>query len=374
MCACLDDGDQTLVLPEVRRPAPIDNIVPTELQEKISQYMPIYRGNTPPNVEGSYLAHIMTAVYCSDYGHGGYAPGHTFADLYFRFQNQNNSHNTLDYEEQQGTSFASGKGALISGEGNNFTACFNTAGESDGIPTKTALVISGTKTSQGIKDFKYAFVFLEKGNDPNDILMAEGEFRIFKDGDDLAANAEWPQPEERNVVPEDIAAKIRDYMPIYTGNTPPDITGQYNISPVIQHCSMGLYTQPTRVDGEIVLILSNFINTQPGISLGSEGGWGMDKDLSYLTSSTTDGNASIAGNDNHFTVYYTSEEFHYYHVNNEAIYVGIAWIISGTKVENGIQDLHYAFVITNKFQEDPQILDQGEFRVFTDADIITPKY
>ena len=85
-----------------------------------------------------------------------------------------------------------GIGAYIRGSGSNFTAFFNTTGESLGISTKTALVISGTKTSDGIKDIYYAFVMVKKGEDPNHQLMEEGIFRVFHDQDGLAVNATWP--------------------------------------------------------------------------------------------------------------------------------------------------------------------------------------
>ena len=47
----------------------------------------------------------------------------------------------------------------------------------------------GTKSSSGIRNLEYAFVMVEKGDDPNHKLMEEGVFRVFKDKDGLAANA-----------------------------------------------------------------------------------------------------------------------------------------------------------------------------------------
>lgn len=68
----------------------------------------------------------------------------------------------------------------------------DTEGTSSGIYTKTALVISGTKTNTGIKGIRYAFVMVEKGDDPDTKLMDEGVFRVFEDGDGLALIATWP--------------------------------------------------------------------------------------------------------------------------------------------------------------------------------------
>ena len=59
------------------------------------------------------------------------------------------------------------------------------------IYTKTALVISGTKTASGIEDLHYAFVIVEKGDDPDGKLMEEGVFRVFKDEDGMSVNSDW---------------------------------------------------------------------------------------------------------------------------------------------------------------------------------------
>lgn len=68
----------------------------------------------------------------------------------------------------------------------------DTEGTSSGIYTKTALVISGTKTSTGIQGIRYAFVMVEKGDDPDSKLMDEGVFRVFEDGNGTALLTTWP--------------------------------------------------------------------------------------------------------------------------------------------------------------------------------------
>ena len=171
----------------------LDDVVPPELQDAIGVYMPIYPGKNPPMVEGAYYIDPFVTVYCEDYGRGGFAPGDRVSSETIRFSNQNTTNNTLDFAQysSSGNSSEEGSGAFISGHGDNFTAFFNTIGVSNGISTKTALVISGTKTSSGIKDLYYAFVMVEKGYDPNHQLMEEGVFRVFKDQDGLSVNTSW---------------------------------------------------------------------------------------------------------------------------------------------------------------------------------------
>lgn len=174
----------------------IDDVVPEEIQERLNAYMTIYRGVNPPNIEGCYLLDDPEVVFCEDEDDGGYEPGETgFVEEYIRFSNQDMKKNTVDYEELDDYSEQSGEGAFISGDGNDFTAYFNTTGTYDGIYgiyIKTALVISGTKTSSGIENLRYAFIMVEKGDDPDEYLMDEGVFRVFKDSDEIASPATWP--------------------------------------------------------------------------------------------------------------------------------------------------------------------------------------
>lgn len=176
----------------------LNSVVPEDILINVKDYMPIHQGVNPPIIEGSYLVDPLRVVYCADEGNGGYAPGSmNFAPLYIRFTNQNPKNNTLDYEEKEGDiSSAVGDGAFISGSGNNFTAFFNTEGTSQNIYTKTAIVISGTLTGQGIKNFYYAFVMVDKGYDPDPVLMAKGVFRIFDDADNLAVTTSWKSPQK----------------------------------------------------------------------------------------------------------------------------------------------------------------------------------
>ena len=168
----------------------LDDVVPPYLQTAIGGHMPIYSGKNPPRIEGTYLVDPFVAVYCQD---NRYEKGQVIESHVMRFTNQNTTYNTIDYE---GSStdlglYEKGKGAYISGSNGNFTAFFNTEGKSDGISYTTALVISGTKTNRGIEELYYAVVMVKKGNDPDHMLMDEGVYRVFKDGDGLSVPTSW---------------------------------------------------------------------------------------------------------------------------------------------------------------------------------------
>ena len=181
-------ADGTTIPIEVHRDERIDSVVPEDLQAKISDYIPLYTGDNPPELDNAYIATPFIAVYCED---NGYAPGDQVYDMVMLFRNFDVKKKTLDYYSQSGTASSKAIGAYISGSGNYFTAFFNTTGESNGISTKTALVISGIVVDGGIKNLHYAFVLVDKGNDPNNVIMAKGVYRVFKDKDDFSEETEW---------------------------------------------------------------------------------------------------------------------------------------------------------------------------------------
>lgn len=178
----------------------IEQVVPDSIRDRMDPYIPIYEGNNPPAVEGVFLIDPAEIVYDTTNNYNAGDQG--FTPVYLKFSNQSITQNTIDYEEKDVNSAgkivseSSGPGAFISGEGDNFSVFFSTSGVSHrdtyDISYKTSLVISGTKTSSGIKDIRYAFVMVDKKNDKEHDIMNVGEFRVFKDGDGIATTASWP--------------------------------------------------------------------------------------------------------------------------------------------------------------------------------------
>lgn len=174
----------------------LDDVVPESMRENLKDYMPIYSGVTPPNIEGTYVIEPYVTVKCQDEGNGGYYPGDVIPTYKIRFSNQNATNNTIDMDEYRTDNYDSntGNGSFISGSDNYFTAFFNTEGVSLGVPNKMAVVISGKKTDEGIKDLYYGLVMVEKGSDPSGKLMKVGYYRVFKDGNGLSEPSIWDLP------------------------------------------------------------------------------------------------------------------------------------------------------------------------------------
>ena len=55
-----------------------------------------------------------------------------------------------------------------------------------------AYIVSGTKTSSGIKNLTVGFVMKEKGYDPDEMIVDVGTFRFFTDQDGMCEATSWP--------------------------------------------------------------------------------------------------------------------------------------------------------------------------------------
>ena len=183
--ACGDDKDDGGT-PE----NPKQQSFPSEYRSTLSNYITIYDGANPPKLEGTFVMSPDELVYTSD---GAKDPGAILSDYYVKFSNHDIANNTITYQGMsKGGTADAGIGGMISGSGNNFTVFFYSTTNYRGASDKRLTAFSGTLTSNGIKDLRWAWIVTEKSDDPDHLLPAEGVYRIFKDGDGLAESAVWP--------------------------------------------------------------------------------------------------------------------------------------------------------------------------------------
>lgn len=170
--------------------------IPVEYLSKMSAYMPIYAGSTPPSIEGPYLMNPCVMVYNSDLN-SSYKPGKIFNDYIAKYTNQNMTKNTATYQYEERnkngdvTSKSDEAEAKVLGEGNNYTTyTIVETTHTDGSWTKMATILSATMTAEGLGNFYYGILMLDK-KDPNNNKMNIGVFRIFKDEDGLSEPTTW---------------------------------------------------------------------------------------------------------------------------------------------------------------------------------------
>jgi hypothetical protein len=168
--------------------------IPKEYLTKMSGFMPIYSGNTPPNIEGVYNMSPCVMVYDSN---NSYEPGKLFTDVVIEMTDQNMTQNILTFREEyvdddgSVTGSSSKTEAKIIGNGNDFTLFVITKTiETDGSWLNSASLYSGTKSGNGIKNLYEGFVVLDK-YDPNNKKMKIGQFRIINDQDGFSDPTTW---------------------------------------------------------------------------------------------------------------------------------------------------------------------------------------
>ena len=159
----------------------IENVIPQQYLDSVSQYMPIYDGEKPPVIEGMFLMSPDILVYSSH----GFAPGQRFLDYYYKFTNQGRISNTVDFEYTSST-----------GSDNTFTVFFKVKGTGVfydyNVNYEEVQLYSGTIDENGIHDLYHGFVMLNKSDDPSSHIVPVGTVRVFKDGDGWSETTSWP--------------------------------------------------------------------------------------------------------------------------------------------------------------------------------------
>jgi hypothetical protein len=79
-----------------------------------------------------------------------------------------------------------GKGAFISGSGNNFSVFMQVTYTASGQSADMVEIFSGTMTSTGIKDLYDGLFMVDDHGDPGNLWIANGQGRIFYDSDGMS--------------------------------------------------------------------------------------------------------------------------------------------------------------------------------------------
>ncbi len=165
-------------------PKEVKNFVPDSILNKIKALgMPINEGNTPPNIEKSYLARpfiLKASNRPSD------PVGMQFYDYTVKFYAQNNEKRTIKCDYVNGTELGKGLGSYVSGKDGSFTV-FSEMDITNGPDSaKIVQVISGLLIEGGIKDFHYANFMLDNYGNPHHNFIEIGEGRIIYDSDGMS--------------------------------------------------------------------------------------------------------------------------------------------------------------------------------------------
>lgn len=165
----------------------IKNIVPdSTLTKIIALGMPVNKGSNPPSLVNIFKMSPLTLTATNIAN--DFAEGHVFADYKFRFYEQDNKKLTIKIDDKSGTQIGTGSGGFISGEGNDFSVFMKIHSISADSTSKADLlnIISGTITSDGIKNCYLSLFMLDDYGDPQGIYMENESGRVFNDSDGMS--------------------------------------------------------------------------------------------------------------------------------------------------------------------------------------------
>ena len=169
-------------------PAEAKAIIPEEFIGKMAANgMTINEGTNPPNIQGIFATGILKMIYTS-LNYDTFPIGKEIESYRFKFYEQRGTKIKTDYinEDILANDQATGRGTIISGNGNKFTAYLDMDITDIEIKTRDVSVLSGEITPEGIKNFQYAFLKMEKTGDFSERMVPVGTIRIWISKDQLA--------------------------------------------------------------------------------------------------------------------------------------------------------------------------------------------
>ncbi len=161
------------------------------------------------------------------------------------------------------------------------------------------------------------------------------------------------------VIPTEIRDQFENYMNIYEGQNPPDISGEYLCKPL-----MIVYTSDGQFDyGDLFADMYFAFEKNNSSEIlqyrGKQGG-----------STTIANNVMVVGEGNNFTAYFISDSENL----EDGTTYRKATLISGTVTNSGITNFQYAFIMLDKYDPEHTLMDVNEYRIFKDQDGLATRY
>ena len=157
----------------------INDLVPQSILVEIESLgMPIYKGDTPPNIENIFQ---VDSYILKNSNIDNDEIGKKYGEMRIQFSNQNNKNLEVDFQYAQGSKTGSGPGSFIVGKNNQFTVFAKVVNSENAILTR---IISGTLTDNGISNCYVALFMID--NKGVEDLIENGEGRVLYDSDGIS--------------------------------------------------------------------------------------------------------------------------------------------------------------------------------------------
>lgn len=194
------------------------SIIPDTLLADVTQWIEIYSGENPPEVEGFFVSHPHALLYSTIAND----TVEFYNDRYVAFVNMINEGGThkVDYYGQQWDDeyeeyYEEVRRKInIVGEGDKFVCYYLTKGYPNGYYAEQSTVFSGKWETDGntayVRDFKVAVILLETSGNPD--LAPVNSYRVLGDADGISPDTAWMDKrgwlEEEITVSEDDAFRM----------------------------------------------------------------------------------------------------------------------------------------------------------------------
>ncbi len=170
-------------------PKPVNKfLTEKEVSQFESKGFTIYRGDNPPNVEGTYALADYTIKYDPGTWEGAYPIGYKLASYVVTLSDQKEDGSiSFSTVSEEADDRAQGIGAFISGENNCFTIYMYTKGEIGDCKYEWPELIAGCIDADGIKNYKSTYMMRTKsGPSCESEVMPIGYLRVAEEEDGLA--------------------------------------------------------------------------------------------------------------------------------------------------------------------------------------------
>jgi len=157
-------------------------------------------------------------------------------------------------------------------------------------------------------------------------------------------------------------------MPIYKDVTPPNIEGCYLMKKVVAvYCSDGYFKKGEDLNEADYIRFSNQNMKKNTIDYQNNS---FDSTTDKLYSTETGPGAYIQGSDNSFTVWFNT----WGKIEGTNVKVQTFTILSGTRTKDGIRNLYYMTMFTDKQNDyNNEYMPIGTYRIFKDGDGYSPE-
>lgn len=193
------------------------------------------------------------------------------------------------------------------------------------------------------------------------MIAAVGLTGCLREGVDTIALPFGKIPE--GVIPQAIREQFEQYMPIYEGTTPPNITGEYLCKPDVLVFTSDDDFEPGDLFAPMYFAFENQTES------------GMATYRNRQASATAEApEVYVVGSGNNFTAYFLSYETRTDDDGNVTATSKMSHIMSGTLTPEGIVNFRNSFIMLEKDDPSDLLMDVNEYRVFKDGDELVSYY